>query len=86
MSSKLVECDKCKSQNVKALNSENKEIVNLLISNGFNPYKYDPINRKLINLKSYNKEQFNTIFIRDCKFVKNRIKYCEPIKIWNKKI
>ncbi|MFB9271733.1 MULTISPECIES: FkbM family methyltransferase [Flavobacteriaceae] len=67
-------------------NIKNEEIENILFAHGFIPFKYDPINRKLINLNSYNKEQFNTIFIRDYEFVKERILKSKSINIWNKKI
>lgn len=60
------------------------EVYNLVLSYGFKPYRYLPEQRKLKVLPSYNKEQFNTIFIRDLEFVKNRIKTSKSISI-NKK-
>lgn len=59
------------------------EIVDLLESYGFQPYAYLPFERKLIKLKTQNKKQFNTIFIRDVTFVQDRLSKSEPIKIWN---
>lgn len=63
---------------------ENEEVSEILTNHGFIPYKYDPLNRQLTELKSYNKEQFNTIFIRDLKFVRDRLKEGDAIKIWGK--
>jgi len=65
---------------------ENEEVSEILIKNNFKPYKYNPLNRQLTELKSYNKEQFNTIFIRDLNFVENRLIESNKIKIWNKRI
>jgi len=65
---------------------ENEEVSEILIKNNFKPYKYNPLNRKLTELKSYNKEQFNTIFLRDLNFVENRLIESNKIKIWNKRI
>ncbi len=62
---------------------ENVEILDILLSYDFHPYKYDPLNRELIKLESYNKEQFNTIFIKDYNFVKNRIQSSKKVKVWN---
>lgn len=63
---------------------ENDEVAEILIKNYFKPFKYNPLNRQLTELKTYNKEQFNTIFIRDLKYVKTRIKESKKIRIWNK--
>lgn len=63
---------------------ENEEILEILISNNFYPYKYNPMKRELIKLDTYNKEQFNTIFIRDLDFVINRVNGSSKINIWNK--
>ena len=65
---------------------ENEEVSEILINNDFKPYKYNPLNRQLTKLKTYNKEQFNTIFIRDLNFVKNRLTEGSKINIWNKRI
>ena len=62
---------------------DNVEILDILLSYNFQPYKYDPINRELIKLESYNKEQFNTIFIKDYNFVMKRLKASEKIKVWS---
>ncbi|WP_169578127.1 FkbM family methyltransferase [Salinimicrobium xinjiangense] len=54
-----------------------KEIVEL----GFTPYAYNYNSRKLIVLDSYNKEKFNTLFIRDEEAVRNRVLRSRAIKI-----
>jgi FkbM family methyltransferase len=64
---------------------KNNEIVEIMTINGFSPYKYEPHFRKLTLLKDYNKEQFNTIFIRDEEFVKKRILQSDPFLIWGDK-
>ena len=65
---------------------ENDEVAEILIKNHFKPFKYNPLNRQLTELKTYNQEQFNTIFIRDLEFVQNRIKESKKIRVWNKTI
>jgi FkbM family methyltransferase len=66
---------------------ENDEVSGILFKNDFKPYKYNPLNRNLEELKTkYNEEQFNTIFIRDLDFVKNRLSESRRIKIWDKLI
>lgn len=65
---------------------ENEEVSEILIKNNFKPFKYNPLNRQLTELKSYNKEQFNTIFIRDLNYVESRVMKSNKIKIWNKRI
>jgi FkbM family methyltransferase len=65
---------------------ENSEVSEILIKHQFKPFKYNPINRQLTELKTYNKEQFNTIFIRDLTFVKHRLKESHDIRVWNKSI
>ena len=62
---------------------ENVEILDILLSYDFQPYRYDPIHRRLINLESYNKEQFNTIFVKDYDFVMRRINDSQKIKVWD---
>lgn len=67
-------------------NISDNEVYSRLLGFNFKPYKYDPLKRALIKLDSYNKEDFNTIFIRDFEYVKERIDTSEYYKIWNKKI
>ena len=63
---------------------ENEEVSQILINHGFKPYEYNPFKRQLIELKSYNQEQFNTIFVRDLEFVAERLTKSQGIKVWNK--
>ncbi|MDG4714316.1 MULTISPECIES: FkbM family methyltransferase [Flavobacteriaceae] len=65
---------------------KNEEVEEILLQNNFLPYEYDPIKRKISELNSYNKTQFNTIFIKDISLVKERIKTSAKIKVWNKLI
>lgn len=62
-----------------------KEIVDLLMIKGFHPYDYNPENRQLIKLNSYNHMQFNTIFVRDFEYVQQRIVHSNPFIVRNKK-
>ncbi|WP_300565212.1 FkbM family methyltransferase [Flavobacterium sp.] len=63
---------------------EDDEIYELLINLGFKTYSYNFENRGLISLESYNKQKFNTIFVRDTEFVERRLQNAEKIKIRNK--
>lgn len=62
---------------------DDEDIHQLLNSYGFNPYKYKPFKRELELLKSYRKDQYNTIYIRDPELAKSRIKNADKIKIRN---
>ena len=50
------------------------EIISILKENGFSPYKYIYPENILVPLEKKNFDSFNTIFIRNINFVKNRIK------------
>ena len=63
--------------------SSSDKIHKILINNHFSPIKYDPYNRGIQKLKNYRKNQFNTIYIRDEKFVENRIINSPKYKIGN---
>lgn len=65
---------------------KDQEVVDKLESFNFKPYAYDPLKREIISLTTYNKNQFNTIFIRDFKHVEERVKGSESVKIWGKSI
>lgn len=65
---------------------ESDEVSNALVSEGFNPFSYNPLDRKLTRLMEYNKDQFNTIFVRDISYVQSRLDKSRPIKIWNQRI
>jgi FkbM family methyltransferase len=60
------------------------EIYSEIVKFGFKPFSYDAINRKLTPLDSYNKHKFNTLFIRDIEYVKERVSCSKKIRIKNK--
>ena len=62
---------------------DDEDIHQLIYSYGFKPYKYIPFKREIELLKSYRKDQYNTIYIRDLELVKTRIKNADKIKIRN---
>lgn len=70
----------------KRYNISDDELYEMIISYGFLPYEYYPISRQLVSLESYNKKQFNTIFIKDIDFVKERIDSSIKYKIWDKEV
>lgn len=59
-------------------------IHNKLIKYNFKPYSYNPFDRALKELPTYGTD--NTIYLRDLNFIKNRIKFSEPFKIFNQLI
>ncbi len=63
-----------------------EEVYNQLLSYGFLPYEYKPLTREILLLESFNKKQFNTIFIRDLEFVTQRISASKKYKVWGKEI
>ncbi len=66
--------------------SSNDKIHKILINNHFFPIKYDPYTRRIKKLKIYREDQFNTIYIRDEKFVENRLINSPKYKIGNQYI
>ena len=55
-------------------NYEENETLSVMQENGFSPYKYIYPDNILVPLGKKNFDSYNTIFIRDINFVKNRIK------------
>lgn len=55
------------------------DVHNVLLSFGFKPYSYDPMSRKLDVLKTFGST--NTIYIRNEKFVKDRLEKSRYFKI-----
>ncbi len=51
------------------------ETISILKENGFSPYKYIYPDNELVPLEKKNFDSYNTIFIRNINFVKNRIKH-----------
>ena len=66
--------------------SNKSSIHEILINNHFSPIKYDPYTRRSKKLKIYREDQFNTIYIRDEKFVENRLINSPKYKIGNQYI
>ena len=63
---------------------DDRNIFQHLVSLGFRPFSYDPFNRSIVALDTYNTGQFNTIFVRDVDFVNKRILNSSPVKIWDR--
>ncbi len=62
---------------------EDDTTYQLLLDHGFKPFEYNYKNRKLSSVDSYNKDKFNTLFIRDLSFVQTRVSESPKIKICN---
>ena len=61
-----------------------KDIVDYLSTKGFSPYYYN--GTKMIALKEFNVETYNTIFVKDINLVNSRIEKSPPISIWGEKL
>lgn len=61
--------------------TQDSQVAQFLMQQGFLAYDYNPFERLLFPLKTFNKSQFNTIFIRDLDFVKTRIKLAPKISV-----
>jgi len=60
---------------------DEKGIHNLLVGLNFMPYSYYPFERKLKKIDDFG--SYNTIYIRDIDFVRNRIEKAENIQLLN---
>lgn len=58
---------------------EEREIHQKLLQKGFLPYQYIPEKRSLMAMESFG--PFNTLYVRDVTFIKNRLLTAETIKI-----
>lgn len=63
---------------------DEEKIHHQLINHGFSPFKYDPFKRILHPITYYG--AFNTIYIRDLAWVKNRLINAKPFHVFNEKI
>ncbi|MDN3666503.1 FkbM family methyltransferase [Algibacter miyuki] len=45
-------------------NLKDEDVFELIIQNGFKPIRYNPISKKIRTIKSYNRDKFNTLFVR----------------------
>lgn len=68
----------------KRYNISDEEVYQIVYGYGFRPFIYNPKERTFNRLSTYNKDTFNTIFIRDLEFIKNRVKMSKKINIKNK--
>jgi hypothetical protein len=57
------------------------QIIDLMLSNGFRTYSYDPFSRTLINLEGKNLRSGNTLFIRNKSFVEDRLRGASKVTI-----
>ena len=62
-------------------NISDDDVFDLMLECGFKPYRYKVTQRNLVPLQEYNKDKFNTIFVRDKAFVEERLKSAKPVKI-----
>jgi FkbM family methyltransferase len=53
----------------------------ILLQHSFEPYCYDPFQRSLGRIENPNADQFNTIYIRDLLFVRERIRIARKVKV-----
>jgi FkbM family methyltransferase len=84
----LMQSDELKAIIMELNNSGEKfgvsdeEIYQQILGWGFLPYAYNPMSKTLTPLASYNRDDFNTLFIKDLPFVKNRLAEASSVKIW----
>ncbi|WP_282147596.1 FkbM family methyltransferase [Algibacter lectus] len=45
-------------------NLKDEDVFELITQNGFKPIRYNPISKEIRTIKSYNRDKFNTLFIR----------------------
>lgn len=57
------------------------KILELMFSNGFRTYSYNPLDRTLINLEGKNLNSGNTLFIRDKSFVEERLRDSPKVSV-----
>ena len=57
----------------KSYGYDENETISLLKSLGFKPYRYDPLNKKILELSTKNRERRDTLFIRDIAIVRSRL-------------
>lgn len=48
---------------------------------GFRPHRYDPVDRGLLATDSWNRDRFNTIYVRDLPFVTERLREAAPLTV-----
>lgn len=60
---------------------DESRILELMFSNGFRTYSYNPFNRELINLEGKNSNSGNTLFIRNKSLVEHRLRVASKVTI-----
>lgn len=65
---------------------KDEEVYQQIPAWGFLPYAYDPFKKSLTQLTSYNRDDFNTLFIKDLDFVEKRIAESKPVIIWGTQV
>lgn len=63
-----------------------QDVHNLLLSFCFVPIHYDPFRRIIKILQDYNKEKFNTIYVKNSDYITERVQASSKIKILNQYI
>jgi FkbM family methyltransferase len=57
------------------------KIHELLLRHGFKAYSYEPFTRKITFLETFG--LFNTLYLRDLDFIKNRISIADKVRLFN---
>lgn len=60
---------------------DESKILELMLSHGFQTYSYNPLTRKLINLKGKNSDSGNTLFVRNKSVVEDRLSVASKVTI-----
>jgi hypothetical protein len=60
---------------------DESQILDLMLSNGFRTYSYNPFSRTLVNLEGKNLNSGNTLFIRNKSFVEDRLRVASKVTV-----
>jgi FkbM family methyltransferase len=60
---------------------DESRILDMMLSNGFRTYSYNPFSRMLINLEGKNFSSENTLFIRNKSFVEDRLRGASKVPV-----
>ncbi len=63
---------------------DESQILDLMLTNGFRTYSYDPLSRTLINLEGKNFNSGNTLFIRNKSFVEDRLRDAPKVPVYGR--
>ncbi|MGQ9698830.1 MAG: FkbM family methyltransferase [Armatimonadota bacterium] len=53
----------------------------MLTGKGFQPVRYDPFTRRFTPLKSFRRDQFNTLYVRDLGLVEQRVRDAPRVRV-----